>query len=270
MAEALTGQQSLVDPGAARQQGPAPAHRGRFRLAYLALALVFWAGVAALVVLLVRGGDGPSEAWSRWKPQASASIDRAGEIAEHVAPEYRLAEGGQLVAVQAHPPEVQQDVPVEAVAVRGGISGQDIDVDGTGSSVFYVLCGLGDNCAIKGAPSQERAVLLRREALELALYTFKYGGADTVVALLPPATLASGQKDVNWALYFRRSDFDDALSRPLSQTLPRHDQLTPTALTGREKQTVERLTTPHAYVTSFTQAPDGGVFLELVPLANAQ
>jgi hypothetical protein len=269
VAEALTGRQSLVDPGAARQQGPAPAHRGRFRLAYAVLAVLVWGAVALLVVVLTRGSDAPTKAWSDWQPTAEVSLDRAGQIAAHVSPLYRLDDGGQLAAVQAHAPVVQQDVPVEAIAVRGGVSGQVISVDGTDDTVFFVLCGLGTNCALKGTPSQKRGVLLRREALELALYTFKYGGADRVVALLPPATLASGQKDVNWAVYFRRSDFAAELSRPLTATLPRHTSVEPRSLSATESQTVERLTTPRSYVTSFTQAPDGGVFLELVPLGNA-
>ncbi len=112
-------------------------------------------------------------------------------------------------------------------------------------------------------------MLLRREALELALYTFEYAAADSVVAFLPPATGADG-KSVSWAIYFRRADFERALSQPLAATLPAHERLTPAALGRAESDAVERLTTPRAYATSFTAAQDGGAVLVLDPLARSQ
>ena len=56
------------------------------------------------------------------------------------------------------------------------------------SSLTYALCGLGTACSIAtGKPSVERAALVRREALELALYTFKYiPNIKSVVAFMPP------------------------------------------------------------------------------------
>ena len=57
-----------------------------------------------------------------------------------------------------------------------------------GTTAVYNLCGLGTSCAIAaGTPSLAGELLLRREALELALYTFRYiHGVDSVVAILPP------------------------------------------------------------------------------------
>ena len=63
-----------------------------------------------------------------------------------------------------------------------------------GNTIAYNLCGIGGkNCAIGiGTPSSARLLLLRREALELALYTFKYvHGVENVVAILPPGPLGS-------------------------------------------------------------------------------
>ena len=53
---------------------------------------------------------------------------------------------------------------------------------------MYSLCGLGASCSIAtGTPSVERGELVRREILELALYTFKYvGGIENVIAFMPP------------------------------------------------------------------------------------
>jgi hypothetical protein len=50
------------------------------------------------------------------------------------------------------------------------------------------MCGDGSDCSIKqGKPSLERGLLLYREALELALYTFHYvGGVEQVIVTIPP------------------------------------------------------------------------------------
>ena len=59
----------------------------------------------------------------------------------------------------------------------------------TGNTIAYNLCGVGGkDCAIgAGTPSNSRLLLLRREALELALYTFKYiRGTQNVLTILPP------------------------------------------------------------------------------------
>ena len=84
----------------------------------------------------------------------------------------------------------ETDVPIRWVAIRGDeAAGEEDEVVETSDSVMYVLCGTGENCAIdEGEPSADRYRLLRREALELALYSFKYTDADSVIALLPPST----------------------------------------------------------------------------------
>ena len=92
-----------------------------------------------------------------------------------------------------------------------------------GNSVMYNLCGVGQNCSIaEGQPSEARARLLRREALELALYTFKYvDDVDSVIALLPvnlgdPAT---EEDDTSTALFLEKKDFARQLRGPLDRTL---------------------------------------------------
>lgn len=245
---------------------------GRFRFAYVALALVVGAAVAVLAVVLVQGRAPSGPRWSAWKPSAGARLDVAAAIAGHVAPLYRLTVGGaELVAVQAHTPEIQ-NVPVEAVVVRGASgSNQDYKITSTKNSIAYVLCGLGTRCAItSGTPTVARARLLRREALELALYTFEYdGGVDSVIALLPPPPKDS---TVNWALFFRKSDFRQELSQPLSRTLPQplKGKLSPQSVVGNsDQQTVEKLTRPYWYTSQFQQLQDGNAVLVLDPLIAA-
>jgi hypothetical protein len=83
--------------------------------------------------------------------------------------------------------------------------------------VLYQLCGLTATCAIdKGKPTKERGLLLRRAALELALYSFRYlEDVKQVVVLTPPV-----KGDVQTvALYFQRNQVRNELARPLTSSL---------------------------------------------------
>src|SRR5207248_6497915 len=110
---------------------------------------------------------------------------------------------------------------VRAIAVTTGLPGESVNdaqfFDST-TSWTYNLCGFGQNCAIsQGKDSTERNELLRREALELALYTFKYDhDLQSLVTFMPPA-LGAPQKGV---LFFRRQDLSVPLEHPLAATLP--------------------------------------------------
>ena len=68
--------------------------------------------------------------------------------------------------------------------------------------------GPGQRCSVPGEPTAERALLLRRESLELALYTFKYmDDVDSVITMLPPVG------NINTAGYFKRSAVRDLLEK---------------------------------------------------------
>jgi hypothetical protein len=256
-------------------KGPAGRHhhayRGRFLAFYLGLGAVV-AGAAVFFVLVVTGGSTPAgPAWSAWQPKDGARLDEAGEIASHIAPLYRIAPGGaQLVAVKATPPEVQ-NIPVEEVALKGGSAKEDYRFVPTKDAVVYQLCGLGTRCAIAGGtPSTERARLLRREALELALYTFKYvGGVDSVVVHIPPPP----EPNTDWALFFQKSELSNELSRPLARTLPtakRGTALVPASVVGNaDQRTVERLTRERWFTSQYQQLPDGNAILVLDPVIAA-
>ena len=101
---------------------------------------------------------------------------------------------------------------------------------------MYTLNGLGPSGSIRGGkPSEERHLLLRREALELALYTFRYvEDVDLVVALLPPtppeektakngATASTTDETPTQALFFRPGDLEPQLEIPLRAHDPRQD-----------------------------------------------
>lgn len=252
-------------------------YRSRFAIVYVALALVAGVGIGALVVLVARPDAAPSPKWSAWEPSGSDSA-RTKQIADRVAKGYRLDNGQQLVIALSGPPTVTAggtggtgDIPVRAIAVRpdtstGQAEENDISIIGAEGSHQYILCGLGTNCSIaSGQPSEERHALLRREAVELALYTFKYvPSIDNVTVFLPPRP--DGAAPPN-AVFLRRSDLKQELGDPLPKTL---EPTTPTMsqLTGRELGTINRLTRPHLYQYEYQQAQDGSAVLVLSPVVT--
>jgi hypothetical protein len=258
-------EQALVAPPP-RPPGEAEAGHGhKFRLVYVLLAGIVAAAAGGLVVLLTQPGSEPKAPFSPWVPTSEASQDRAQEIANFVGGNYRLESGAQLVSVQAAPPRVQ-DIPVAAVAIRsvpGGasFSGENIPVFPAGETMVYILCGLGADCAIEeGTPSEERQRLLRREALELALYTFRYvDGMNYVVAFMPPRP---GYRP-SYALFFQRPDLDDLVDRPLRDTLP--EPIPPLAdeILPSEAALIDQLTQPRFFAFQFQQLQDGNAVLVL-------
>lgn len=226
---------------------------GRFTLAYLVLMLVF-GGVAALTTYLVMN-ERSAEPWSAWQPSGEG-LARATSIANHVAPNYR-AGNDQLAVIEAQPPIVQ-DSPVSLLAVartpRQFVGGGFITVERADRALFYVLCGLGSECSLGSGDTSE--TLLRREALELSLYTFKYmDEIDSVVTLLPP----SGT--VLPAVYLRRRAYEKQLERPLSETLRARPPYTSASIA--DASVVDRLTEHRVFPAYFQRISGGGVMMRL-------
>ena len=284
------GQSPKVDPGAkpslfhpvdepiigtdpepevqAAPSGPATPspYRSRFGFVLGALIGVGLATVALLVGVVANpgGSDVPAN-WSTWKPSAKDGFAAADQIAEHVSHKYRLGNGDQMVAVTAGPIEFL-DVPL-SVAVRTSPSGGDIRLlDGKG--VMFTLNGLGPHGSIKGGtPSKERHLLLRREALELALYTFRYiDDVDMVVALLPPPLKKNQQATTAMqprpALFYRPGDLKPELDRPINATIapatPRPETIAPP-----EVKQIDAITTPNLFEATFQQAQDARAYMVL-------
>jgi hypothetical protein len=211
-------------PVADEPPGEAP-YRGRFGFIWGALA-----GTAVCAIVLTGllagnvGSDGPPLAknWSSWKPDTSRMVDGANDIAEHVAHEYKLDSGDQLVSISSG--AIQLDGESLGVAVRP--KGQELQLL-KGDGLLYVLSGLGPGGTISGGKATKpRGRLLMREAVELALYSFRYLDDVTMVAvMLPPpagATATTGTTDPDSvrAIFYRPGDLLDKLQVPLSQTLP--------------------------------------------------
>jgi hypothetical protein len=277
---------------------PTTPHTKKFRAAMVFLAGI---GVAAVIgAITVAGGNHstkPTQAWSNWSPQDSGTL-AARDIADHVAPFYRLSAVDQLAVVTVVNLETAAQAAAVAQAQANGTnatgSGLQVAVRPSptssavsllsGNTIAYNLCGIGGkNCAIGiGTPSTDRLLLLRREALELALYTFKYvGGVENVVAILPPghtdqtSTLskrlptsdAPASKPVDIAVLFVRQEVQPLLNQPLSNTFP--EQFPPAVsqmASAPEAGLVDQITARGLFSEQLQQAQDGSDLIVLNPL----
>jgi hypothetical protein len=226
---------------------------GRFMLAYLVLVLIF-GGVAALFTYLLVKED--STAWSSFKPGGDG-LARATNIANHVSKDYRS--GNQQVAVVEAQPPVVQNTPIDVIAVAREhiqeVGGGFITVEPADKSMFYVMCGLGRACAMPTGSDASQA-LLRRQALELSLYTFKYmDNIESVVTLLPPRGAETR------AVYLRRRAYEGLLDRPLGKTLSAAPPYTSASII--DAPLVDRLTKHREYPAYFQRISNGGVMLRL-------
>ena len=242
----------------------ASKHANRFRLVLGALLGIAIGAVAASLMIAAGQGAAPETRWSAWHPRSSAVGAGAQQIADHVAPSYRQADGDQMVGVTGGPLKVGQlNLAVRIAVADSGVRNIGIV---QGKSALYTLCGLGPRCAIsRGKATNDRGLLLRREALELALYSFRYlDDVDSVVALMPPA---KGQKPQK-AVFFRRSVLQPALDRPLPQTLPSPPPTVAGLVESPQANLVKSVTNPSVFCFSFEPSQDLGAFLVLQKPTN--
>lgn len=267
--------ETLVEP--IRPHEHPRVHRWRFAVAYLVLAVLAGVGVGLAVMLLDRPEDQTGPAWSDWKP-VGHQASYPDQIADFVGEGYRNTNGRQLAGVVASEPRVTNQtefVPVQNLFIQNESAlpsaSPDVDVIGVQDTVMYVLCGFGLQCSIaEGEPSSERLMLLRREALELALYTFRYvDGAESVIVVLPTdlgQNVDDPADDQRFALFLEKKHFGRELGQPVSRTLPLATPPQANALDERETRTVERMTDPSIFQYEFQQAQTGGAVMILAPI----
>jgi hypothetical protein len=278
---------------------------GRFNVTLGILAGIAVAGIVIAVALLANNTSSDTGApWSAWAPQDSGS-QAAREIADHIAPLYRISGVNQLAVVTVADTADPSAVAAQAssasgtsstssssglvVAVRPNANSSAISLL-PGKTIAYNLCGLGStNCSIGiGTPSADRELLLRREALELALYTFKYvSGVQNVVAILPPghpATASTGtlsakppssssqsstSQTVDEAVVFQRTELQPFLSHPvttlLSEEFPPSVAQVPLWKQTTEASYVEQITARGLFTEHLTTAQDGTNLIVLDP-----
>jgi hypothetical protein len=245
----------------------------RVGVAYFLLAAAL-AGAGIGVGLALTGSSGSSAVssapaagnWSAWRPSGIGST-AIRQIASHVPASYRLPNGKPLVTVVPRAPALQ-GIPIAAFAIGSDTSTQRSNVLPVGNAVMYILCGatpVPTSCAIPGVPSVERAQLVRREALELALYTFKYVvGVDTVLVFLPTV---QGSDDKR-LLLIRKTDAGLALGQPLKRTVGPDRTLKPGDLKASETAGTDAVAVPRIFVLSnIRQLPDDSLLLLLTPQA---
>jgi hypothetical protein len=239
----------------------APPYQSRFQLMF---GVLLGVGLAAvLAAILVAAGDKkeapPPQTWAAWQPTGGDGLESLNQIADHVGQRYTLPSGNQLVGVRGGPLELAQ-LPI-TVELRS--AGKILIFNEPG--VMYNLCGVGKNCSIKeGKPSIKRHLVLRRESLELALYTFRYiRNIEHVVVIMPPRP----GKKANQVTFYRRSDLGPSLARPLAATLPGAPPAVD-RLTNREANFIGSITQGSLYSFAPQEGGDGHIYMVLSPLTG--
>jgi hypothetical protein len=223
--------------------GPSP-FRNRFGFVFGALAGIGACAAAAFALLFASNGggtDGPELAanWSAWQPGTTQMLDGATEIAAHVGQQYKLDDGGKLVEVSASDlGEANLDIAVQPL--RSDLQFLE------GEGLMYLLSGNAANGMLAGKPSIERGRLLFREALELALYSFRYlDDVSMVAVLIPPSAEQEAGSDggaaPQRAVFYRPGDLLEQLQVPLGATLEAETP-TPETMSEGEAGRVDSLT----------------------------
>ena len=265
MASDLTANEapSAPAPAAPAARDSRPPHWQRFLFVYGLLGGVLAVAITGVVVFAGRSIS-PGPTWSAWHP-SGGGLGAAKQIADDVGKAYRLPNGSQFVDVIANAPSVSASstgaVPIHYFAIHGSSGGDQIIPVSSSDSIMYSLCGLGTSCAIAtGKPSAARGRLVRREILEIALYTFKYvSGIKSVVAFIPPA---NGKQ---FLVLLQKSDLKTELKTPLAQTLSAKTPL-PAAIPAREVQLIDATTNSRVYTFALSQTQQGDLVLVLKPL----
>jgi hypothetical protein len=278
---------------------PVGPSRYRSRFGFILGALV-GVGIAAMVIIaLVVTSDQPlrEQAWSTWKPTSNDPDLAAIQIANHVAHEYRLNSGDQLVDVYAQ--RLELDGTPLNVVIRSTGKGEGADIiDIPGSSLLFVLKGLGPRGSIDTEEASEKRLrLVQREAYELSLYAFKYvKGIDNVVAFLPPSPPSDAQKEADSvdrqnsnlgrnqpsgtlkdgaavisaaqglpvpAMLFLPGDVRASLERPLTATFPDADPPRPSTITDAEASVFAAFAQVHGFSATVVPDQTGAGFLVL-------
>jgi hypothetical protein len=240
----------VAEPAAAPGESP---FRARFGFLWGLLSGVAVCAVALTGVLVTtsENDSGPRLAanWSLWQPSTARMFDGAQEIADHVSRQYTLDSGQQLAAIQSGPMQYGIEPVGVAVQPRGG---QVEVLEGPG--LLYGLNVLDENDKSTDVRTRDR--LLKREALELALYSFRYLDDVSMVAVaLPAVEKEDGEAKQSRAVFYRPGDLLPQLQVPLAKTLspttPR-----PKTLSKREAGRVDSLVLRNQFDSSI-QPLDG-------------
>jgi hypothetical protein len=260
MADALERRREDTSAPVAR---PRSAFSKRFMLANLLVAAGFSLVLVLFAFLVAR--ESSNQAWSDYTPKGGDVFEKAQNMVNHVTPKYRH-NGAPIAVVQAQP-LIYRSAPVDGIAFSKPplrqVGGWATEFEPSNRTMAYVFCGQAQSCGLPQGGVEDIGLLLHRESLELALYTFKYWpDVHSIVTLLPP------DRQLSPAVFIRRRQVEQFLDRPLNATLPPHEELTPASLTGAEREVLERVVLNNTFASRFEQAPNGRTVLLLSALTQ--
>jgi hypothetical protein len=198
------------------------------------------------------------------------------QIADRISTAYRLPDGAPLTTALAGPPSAPTSdgtlVRMRAILVRpqtarGQQEADDSDVFDARTSMMFVMCsGTGSACSVPAErATPEFYELVKREVLELSLYTFKYvRGVESVVALLPNR-VGQQQQQPATAIFLQRSDVKEELTRPLAETFGSPVAPDVGSIPAEEVRSIERVTRPRLYTYQYDSASDDTPVMILTP-----
>lgn len=252
----------------------------RFRIAIFALGILLGVVIAGFIVVALHDSPKPAPfaiasgaaAGGGWGPTCDTEFgcDRPHQIAAYVAPRYQSPDGKDIVGIISGRPTtpsqdgVASDVPV--ILERNDRGSRVVyTAPEQDNTVQYSLCGFGTACALTGKPSVARGDLLRRQALELALLTFRFApGVKSVLAFFPKAAKAA---DPSYLLFFRRQDYDQQLSKPLAATLGKQVVLKTAQMPDALARSIGKLTSSRVFTYRYQLTQQGFPILMLTPAA---
>ena len=238
------------------------AYRFRFLLFYFALAVVMGSAVGAFIVVLSRPEATKKVAWSTWRPDGASESARILQIVDHVPKSYKAGNGQPLVLAHASAPSVTSEsngeqitIPISQITVLPAL-----DTISASSSLQISYCGLGQTCQVALTPST--ASLLKRETLELALFTFKYTDTvDSITFLMPPTAPQS-------AIFLQRHDVVKQLSQPFSSYLAEKPPK-PGKIPQAELRVINKITQPRLYHFNVKPESSGSAIEVLTPFGSS-
>ena len=135
---------------------------------------------------------------------------------------------------------------------------------GSSDSVMFSLCGLGRRARSQpGKASVERGTLVRREILELALYTFKYVGGVETRDRVHAADAAATQP--TYVVYLQKATCRRQLKQPLVADARARRCRCRTTISPASSGTIDRSLESRIYKFGLSQAQQGDAMLVLAP-----
>jgi hypothetical protein len=216
-------------------------HRGKFVALYGLLGVLAVALVGLAVHVSSEKTPHVAGPWSGWRP-TTTDVGAVEQIADFVGKQYVDSKGKELIDVRGTP-LIMGSKQVQ-IAVRKDANSRTVS-SVAGTSVEFNMCGSADSCAVptgSGVSADSASVLTRREAYELALYTFKYvPQVSNVVVLTPPLVNKAKAR----AIFIRRDDVSRALDAD-SLRLP-GDATKTTHISQRDAQVIAKTTDPFIF-----------------------